>query len=68
MSYRKVMWTGPAGDTAGLVLESAKIAKLTTSDLSRLWPLSEARKMHHCLLSPEFPTWDEAFAFNMRTP
>ncbi len=68
MSYRKVMFGGPNGQTAGLILTSEKIATLAKSGdlvsaVSRLFPMSEASKMVRLYMSPDFPTWDEAFAY-----
>lgn len=37
--------------------------KVTISEVSRLFPYSEAGKMERIARSPIFPTWDEAFAY-----
>jgi hypothetical protein len=68
MAYRKIMFSGPGGETAGLVVTSTWIkehASNLTSDASRLFPTSEFRKMSRMFISPEFGTWDGAFSYNL---
>jgi hypothetical protein len=36
----------------------------SVSELSRLYPASEARYMRRLEVSPEFEQWDDAFGFN----
>ena len=47
--------------TAGLVLPADVLKNRTITELSRLFPRSEATKMIRMLLSPEFNTWEAAF-------
>jgi hypothetical protein len=63
MMYRKVRFTNNAGGTAGLVLSQEKLDSHTIESLSRLFPVSEARFMRTLQLSPQFPTFDDAFMF-----
>ena len=62
--YVKVRFTGKAGETAGIVIEAAKAKAMSIPDLSRLFPYSESGKMSRVHTSPEFASWDEAFAFS----
>jgi hypothetical protein len=50
------------GATAGLVLSRTKARHTTVTDLSRMFPVSEFRKMSVLELSPVYPTWEGAFA------
>ena len=47
--------------TAGLILESSKLESMTVSDVSRLFPYSEAAKMRVIQVSPRYPDWEAAF-------
>ena len=61
-SFRKFRFTSSQGVTAGLVIESERFARTSITDLSRLFPYSEARLMARLEVSPEYPTWEGAFA------
>ncbi len=64
--YRKIMFQGPEGRTAGIVVDDAWIERNKGDFIggaSRLYPMSECRKMTRMYISPDFDTWDEAFAF-----
>ncbi len=63
MPYRKVRFTSSRGSTAGIVVEAPKLAKMSISEVSRLFPVSESRFMSKIQTSPEFLSWDEAFAY-----
>lgn len=68
-SYRKIWFSKGSEHTAGLIVTDAWIAAHKTnlvSDASRLFPMHEARKMGKFHASPAFPTWEEAFAFEIR--
>ena len=60
--YRKVRFTSKRGATAGLVVESDRLARMSLADVSRLFPYSESRFMAQLETSPEYPSWDAAFA------
>jgi len=60
-SFRKFRFVSNQGQTAGLVIDSAKLDSLSISDLSRFFPYSEARFMARIEVSPEYSTWEEAF-------
>jgi hypothetical protein len=65
MSYIKVRFTSKAnGSTAGLVIEADKLYRTPLTELSRLFPVSEASKMERVELSPEYDSFEEAFAHN----
>lgn len=62
MTFQKVRFTSQRnGATAGLVLESAKLAAHNVESLSRLFPMSEAGKMERIEVSPQYDSWDAAF-------
>lgn len=64
--YRKVWFSNGTECTAGLVITNAWIAEHKanfTADVSRLFPMYEARKMVTLHCSPAFDTWDKAFLF-----
>jgi hypothetical protein len=61
-TYRKVRFTSYAGNTAGVIVESAKFDTMTTSDISRLFPYYEAPKMKVLQLSDEYSSWEAAFS------
>ena len=67
MAYVKVWFGRPpyaAEDvTAGLIFDYDKIKSMSIEDVSRCFPMRESVKMHKIFRSPQFPTWDEAFAF-----
>lgn len=50
--------------TAGLVVPFEEFKTADLSRLSRLFPYTEARKMRGLLVSPQFPTFEKAFAFS----
>jgi hypothetical protein len=62
MGFCKVWFTGPQGETAGLVISEEKARKSSTAELSRMFPTSEFRKMAWLHVSPVYDTWDAAFA------
>ena len=56
--------TDPECCTAGLVIDSDKLKGMSITDVSRLYPMSEARKMRGVLqVSKDFDTWNEAFHY-----
>ena len=56
---------GDPASTAGLVLDTHKFPLDTPiTELSRLFPYSEAGKMHRVHRSPLFDTWEEAFRYH----
>lgn len=60
--YHKVRFTSKEhGSTAGLILTEEQ-TKRPITELSRLFPASEFRKMVKLQVSPAYKTWDEAFA------
>lgn len=62
--YRKVRFTSVRhGSTAGLVVEAAKLARMSLADVSRLFPYSEANKMRRLEVSPDCTGWDAAFSY-----
>jgi len=61
--YQKIRFTDPRnGATAGLILDSDKLAKMSVSDASQLFPYYESAKMTRFETSPEYETWEQAFA------
>lgn len=61
-TYRKVRFYSPTnGSTAGLVLETEKLAQMSIPEISRFFPYSEAIKMQRIQLSHEYETYEEAF-------
>lgn len=50
------------GATAGLIFRASDVRTMTIGEISRRFPYSEAPKMHRLEVSPEYCTWDEAFA------
>jgi hypothetical protein len=62
MSYVKVRFSNEKGATAGLVVPTGKLASMTISEVSMLFPMSEARFMTGKLeVSREFQDWEAAF-------
>ena len=59
--YRKIRFTGPAGATAGLILDTDKYKSMSIDQMSRLYPYTEANKMHRFEVSPVYATWEQAF-------
>lgn len=51
------------GATAGLIVSATAMKGKTVSDISRLFPYSEANRMDRLERSPFFPSWDQAFAY-----
>ncbi len=66
-TYIKFRFTSVKGSTAGLVMESCKFHATTVTALSRLFPYEESRYMKVIECSPEYPSWDEAFAHQFRS-
>ncbi len=60
-TYRKFRFTSRNGATAGLVIESDRFERMSITDLSRFFPYSEAQFMARLEVSPEYPTWEDAF-------
>lgn len=50
------------GATAGLVIDSRKFARLSVTELSRLFPYCESSKMQFLDRSPEYPSFEQAFS------
>jgi hypothetical protein len=62
--FRKVWFSKGTEKTAGLIVPSEKLAAMSVSDVSRLFPYSEATKMNLFHQSPEFDSWEAAFAYD----
>ena len=60
-TYVKFRFTSNAGATAGLVIETDRLQRTSVSDLSRFFPYSESRFMARLEVSPEYPSWEDAF-------
>jgi hypothetical protein len=60
-TYVKFRFTSRNGATAGLVIESDRFQRTSMTNLSRFFPYSEAQFMARLEVSPEYPTWEEAF-------
>lgn len=63
-TYVKIAFRHNGEQTAGLVIPFEEFKTASLSKLSRLFPYSEARKMRDFLVSPRFPTFEDAFAFS----
>ena len=63
-TYVKIAFRNGSEQTAGLVIPFEEFKRADLSRLSRLFPYSEARKMRGLLVSPQFPTFEKAFAFS----
>ncbi len=61
--FQKVWFSKGREKTAGLILPAAKLHGMSISEISRLFPMSEAGKMGRLHTSPVFATWDAAFHF-----
>jgi GT2 family glycosyltransferase len=61
--FRKVWFSNGDEKTAGLVVAVDQVDGKSISEISRLFPPSEFRKMGKFHKSPVFWTWDEAFNF-----
>ncbi len=62
-TFCKVRFTSKRhGATAGLVIDGHRAKTASIADLSRLFPTWEANKMHTLECSPEFATFEQAFA------
>jgi len=59
--YHKVRFTSSIGSTAGLILTDKQV-KLHITEISRMFPYSEAMKMATFQVSPAYETWEQAFA------
>ena len=67
--YRKIRFMSQQhGATAGLVVTDAQLAHETLQSVSRLFPVSEFRKMERYQSSPPFATWDAAFLYQFPSP
>lgn len=62
-TYVKFRFRNPFNgqSTAGLVVPFHEMKHKSISDLSRLFPYSEANKMRTVDVSPEYSTWEQAF-------
>jgi hypothetical protein len=63
-TYVKIAFRNGNAQTAGLVVPFEEFKAADLSRLSRLFPYTEARKMRGLLVSPQFPTFEDAFAFS----
>jgi hypothetical protein len=61
--FRKVWFSRGSEKTAGLVVSAAKLHAMSVSEISRMFPMSEAMKMAKIHMSPVLPTWDAAFHY-----
>lgn len=62
--YHKIMFYSPKhGRTAGIIITSDQLKNKSTAELSRMFPVSEFRKMTRLYVSRGFNTWNEAFVF-----
>lgn len=59
--YLKVRFVSGHGETAGIVIAQSKFDCLTITGLSRLFPVSEFRKMGSLQVSPVFDSFESAF-------
>ena len=64
--YVKFRFKSKLGATAGLVMALGKFERSNVSELSRLFPYSEALKMAVWQVSPAFDSWDSAFSFTFQ--
>ena len=63
--FYRVYWSHPSrGETAPLIFKGEQLLKLSISDLSRYWPLSEGLKMAKVHFGGPFESWDNAFMNN----
>jgi len=60
--YVKFRFVSDEGATAGVVMAESSYRAASISDLSRLFPYSEARFMRRLEVSPAYDLWDRAFA------
>lgn len=60
--YVKIRFTGRYGATAGLIFTTDKANAMTLGELSRHFTRAEARNMAKIERSPEYDSWDAAFA------
>lgn len=64
MRYRKIrFYSKEHGPTAGLVVRFDGKTMYTLTQLSKLFPITEAPKMKRFQAGPIFDTWEEAFNF-----
>ena len=63
-TYVKIAFRNGSEQTAGLVVPFEELKTADLSRLSRLFPYWEARKMRDFLMSPQFPAFEDAFAFS----
>lgn len=67
--YRKIRFMSHQhGATAGLIVTDAQLADETLQSVSRLFPVSEFRKMERYQSSIPFATWEAAFLYQFPTP
>jgi hypothetical protein len=66
MTYVKIAFRNGSEQTAGLVIPYEPFKRADLPRLSRLFPAWEARKMRDFLISPQFPSFEEAFAFSFK--
>ena len=63
-TYVKIAFRSGSEQTAGIVVPFEEFKRADLSRLSRLFSYTEARKMRDFLVSPQFPTFEEAFGFS----
>ena len=61
--FIKVRFVSGHGATAGLVMTLDKFSTTTISGISRLFPVSEFRKMGTMQASPALDSFEDAFSF-----
>jgi hypothetical protein len=66
--FCKVWFSGPAGETAGLVVPTDVARKRSITALSTMFPGSEFRKMTRLHVSPAYDTWEGAFEHEKSDP
>lgn len=64
--FRKFRFTNGKEHTAALIMESAKLIKMPVTEVSRLFPYSEAPKMRTFEMSPAYETWEQAFEYQFK--
>jgi hypothetical protein len=65
-TYTKFRFTNGKRHTAGLILETTRLKAMTFPEVSRLFPMYEATKMYRLEVSPEYATFNEAFAHQFK--
>lgn len=66
MKYSKIRFISKYnGHTASLILSDKQQENMTITEISRLFPMSEAMKMERLERGPYFDTFEEAFAHDI---